>query len=891
MFEALHELWYRIRSRFQREDLDAELAEELKAHAAFLEEEAIRGGASHDEARRAAAIRLGNMTSIREKTRERWSFGWIESLLQDTKYAFRFLRRSPGFTAVAILSLALGIGANATVFTVADKLLFSAPAHIADPSGLHLINVQRTYERSGDRPYSSGSFFSEAYALREQAKSFSAVALYTPPTSVRMGRGPDAPRIKESLITADFFDVLGVHPIKGRFLLPDDDTPDASEVAAVISHGFWKKQFGGADSAVGSRYRSSGLNFLIVGVAPKGFTGLELDAADAWIPVRPAAPQRIRRDWMSWTGTVKVVARLRDGSSPVAAAAEATVILRRLPEIKKFGNVQETVALGPLLEARGPGEQSNAVKVSTCLVVAALLVLVVACANLANLLLVRAMTRRREIALRLAVGISRARLVTQMMIESLILAVAGSSAAWLLARWSGDTLRALVFPNLQWGTSTFDVRVFVFASLCGTTVALIATLAPAIRMTRSDVAGALRSAAHQLTASTGRLRQGLLVVQVAMSVVMIIGASAFSRSLEEAYRFDMGLDVDRVITTRMFVESDSLSPAEQLAMLEESARRLRNIPGIERVTLSGLLPLAGSSSMNISNPQIPDSKTGGARWDVTPELLRTLQFHLVRGRLITESDVSRGAMGPIMVTETAAAKLWPNSDPLGQCARIGADSMPCLTVVGVVRDLRQFSLRDKPIVAALVGRAEPDLSFASYIVARTRPGANQDDLMSAIKLALRDVRPDLSSLDVRTLSKALEQDYQPLRLGSVTVGTFALLSIVLAAIGLYGILSFGVAQRAIEFGIRSALGARAGQLLTSAVGESMIVVAFGILVGVGVSWFAGTSISALLFQASARDASSYMYAACILAITAVVAATVPAVRATRVDPATALRAD
>lgn len=896
MFESLHELWFRIRSRFNRDDLDAELAEELRAHAEFLEEEAIRGGASRDEARRAAANRLGNMTNIREATRERWSFGWVEALLQDTKYAFRFLRRSPGFTIVAVLSLALGIGANATVFTVADKLLFSAPAHIKNSKELLTVNVRRAYVGSAPPMFRGMTLFPEYFALKEQSKSFAEIALATSVERVRLGRGPLAPRIKESMVTPNFFGTLGVQPHRGRFLLPDDDVPNKSEYPAVISYGFWKRQFGGADSVIGARFTTTDIHFVVVGVAPDQFTGADIDAVDVWVPLGAVAPERISAAWKTSTGGwPKMLVRLRPGVPASAAEAEATVIVRRIPDKPGLLPAEETVALGSVIEARGPGDQSAEVRVSTRLVIASVLVLIAACANLANLLLVRALTRRREIALRLAIGVTRRRLAAQMLIEALIIALAGAIAAFIAANWGGTALRQLVFPELQWGATAMNVRVFMFSVLCGTAVALIATIAPAIRMTRADVSLALRSAAPQLTSSTGKLRQSLLALQVALSVLLIVGAAAFSKSLNEAYKFDMGIDVDRLATVRFAFESDSLNAVSRLSTLEEAAERVRRIPGVERAAVAAQLPLAGATNWVIRIPERELSDRDFAvSWEVTPDMLPTIGLRLTRGRWFDAGDVGSGMISPVLMSEYGARTLWPGVDPIGRCVRLGRDATePCHPVVGVIKDLRSRSLHDEVGISMLIGAAKPDVNkrFAGYVVIRAKQNVDVATLIQPSRTALLNLRNDISNITAKPIASALDSDYRPLRLGAVTFGSFALLAVLLSAVGLYGILSFSVTQRTGEFGIRSALGARASHLVSSVVREGMAMVVVGMVIGMALSWYASTAIAALLFQSSARDAAPYVCALVVLGLVALAASIIPALRATRVDPATALRAE
>ena len=888
MLTFLRSLWYRLSSRFRRRSLESDFAEELRVHREFLEEEARREGLTDDEARHQAALRLGNGTAISEQTRDAWSFGWLDAVSRDARYAARFLRRSPGFTSVAVISLALGIGANAAVFSVVDRLLLRAPAHVSDANNVYAVNVRRIYDPAKPRPFYNGITFPEIFALKETGSSFSAVVPYFAPSRVRLGRGPDAPRIKESPVGAEFFRVLGVRPVLGRFFIDDDARPDTPEHPAVISYGFWKRQFAGARTAIGARLLLSGVEVTVIGVAPAGFTGVEMDAADVWCLLESVAPLRIQPNWKEWDGySPRAVVRLKEGVPPPTADAEATMILRRLPERSdRRSAVEETVRLGSVLPGRAAAEQPAEVKVSTRLMIAAILVMLAACANLANLLLVRALTRRREIALRLAVGISRRRLVAQLVLESLIIAALGAGAALLAARWGGGALRALVFPQMQWATQPVDTRIMVYSTVCAVIVALLATLAPAIRMTRADVALALRSASPQLAMSTGRWRQGLLAVQVALSVILVVGAAAFGQSLRRAYEFDMGIDVDRLIVTRLFLEDDSLNVAGRRVMFEEAMRRASRVPGVERLSIAEAVPLGGNSVVPVKGPR--GDSGFSVVWNVTPDLQQALGFRLIRGRWIEEAD-TRGNQVAI-VTETFARRMFPGSTGLGECARFGADTNPCREIIGVIRDLRTRSIRDEAPMAALLPTAAPELDETSaYLVVRT--SGDMGVLQPALHAVLRDVRSDLSTVEMRPLAQLLDTDYRPLRLGTTMFGVFAVLAIILAGVGLFGILAFSVTQRTSELGIRSALGAKAGDLVRLVVGEGLAIVGAGLALGGLASWFASTAVQSLMFNTTVRSATPFLLAAITLVAAALCASAIPAWRAARVDPAIALRAE
>jgi predicted permease len=476
-----------------------------------------------------------------------------------------------------------------------------------------------------------------------------------------------------------------------------------------------------------------------------------------------------------------------------------------------------------------------------------------------------------------------------MTVEALTIAAVGTVAALIVASWAGGALRTLVFPNLQWPTDAVNGRVLLFAASCAVLVALVATVAPAIRMTRADVAKALRSAAPQLVMSTGRLRQSLLVLQVALSVLLVVGGAVFSQSLRRAYEFDMGVDLDRIVVSRFFLEADTIGGNSRRIMLEEAARRAKGLPGVDRVSIAASIPLLGNGVRKVNTAGL-DSARFAVTWDITPELVNTVGFRVVRGRSFTEDDV-RGGASALMPTETLARQLWPGKDPIGRCARVGVDSSPCLPVVGVVRDLRQRSVREDAAPAVLVGTAAPDLSssLSAYLVTRTT--ADPRRLVSELQRVFRDVHPDVATLEIRRYSESLDADYRPLRLGAAMFGSFAVLSVLLAAVGLYGVLSFTVTQRTSEFGVRAALGARRSRIIGHVMGGGLAIVGAGLALGGATGWLASDAVQALLFNTDARAITPYAVAALVLGVVAVGAAAIPAWRASSVDPAIALRAE
>ncbi len=896
MIERFREILFRLRSLVRRGELEVELEEELRVHRELLAEDAERRGILPEEAQRLAAVRLGNASVIRERSRAWWSLGWIESAVQDVRYALRFLRRSPGFTAVAVLSLALGIGANAAVFAVLDRLLLRPPPDVANPERLVSIAVQRTYAPDQVQPYSTYLSFSEIFSIGESATALDSVVAYTSPSLKRLGRGPDALRIKESIVSGDFFKVIGVRPALGRFFIPDDDRADAPDHAAVISYGFWQRQFAGSFDVVGERFNTSGVDWVIVGVAPRGFTGVETDAADVWIPLGAAvATGRLPRDWKKGIYGGNAFARLRKGATVAHAGAEATLIVNRVTWPRGYdpGKTRgqgwldhpgprsgRAVTRGAGLDATGDRRAAGVDR------------RVRQCGQPAPRACVVAQARDRACAW--PSGSRAGRLVSQLMLEALLLALAGTLAALLGARWAGGALRHLVFPTTTWSGGPIDARLVAFAALAAAVVAMLAGVVPAIRFTRSDVALELRSSAPQLTRSTGHVRQALLVLQVALSVVLVVGASVFAQSLQRALDTDVGMDLDRLIVARISLESDTQSVAARTDMLEEGARRIALVPGVERAVVTPMVPFTEATPWppsrfpgSTARPwAAPIRRAMGAR----PDVISTLGLRLRSGRWIDDAEWRSGAH-VVLIDDALARKLWHGASAIGRCIRLGADTSPCLDIVGTVGNLYDRSIRHDPVAAAIVPPSGRGLGsfFKGEILVRTTGSA--DRFVSPVRDALRGLNPDLATLDVKPLAAALDYEYRPLRLGTTMFGSFALLALLLAGVGIYGLLAFGVAQRAAEMGIRAALGARSGQLIGLVAREAIVDCAIGLVIGVTLSWFAARSVEKLLFDTSVHSAAPYLISIAVLGTVATLASIVPARRVACVDPVKALRAE
>lgn len=892
MLTPLRALRYRLASFFRRRELIAELNEEMRLHREMLAEDARHGGLPADEAARAAAIRLGNATVIRERSAEWWSVPAVENFARDLRYAVRFLRRSPVFTAVAVLSIALGVGANAAVFTIVDHVFFRPPVGISDPGG-----VKRLYLRAevpGRPAFVLSTLDWEEYFAVDTLAVFRTVAGFQYPSPVRVRSGFDAPTIDRSLVTGRYFSLLGVRPALGRLFAADDDRDGAPPVV-VLSHAYWRRAFG-ADSAVLGRVLTlGGLQATVIGVAQAGFTGLHLKPADAWMPAAPVLSlgQYLGPTWRTGRNTksVNTVVRLADGVLDDVAAAVVQMRVQDLPSTARFlPGGRYSAELGSLIEARGPGRRDGGIEVSMRLAAAALLVLLAACANLGSLLLARGLARERELAVRLAIGVSRRRLLGQLLAESLVICSIGALSALLIAQVGGRLLRSLVMPDVEWTSAPVDGRIISLTLLTTVIVGVVASAFPAWRASRTDVGHALRTG-WQSGAPGHRLRSTLLAFQLAFSLMLLVGAGLFTRSLIRATRLDVGFDAREAITVSM-----SFPPALQAApnlnaILSDAADRLRRVEGVRDVALTVGVPF---SSIYFQRLAIPErditEELKGKSWFLFPATgsgMRALGIRLVRGRLLEDTDV-RGSSPVVVVTEGLATHLWPGSDPIGKRLRVGADSLPYREVVGVVRDLVTTDITRAGEAHFFV---HPDqLGWTSNTIV-ARAGGPADEVALRIRSALVGWRTDYATLTVRPIGVRLDEQMRPWRLGAMVFAGFGVIALVLAAIGVFGIVSFVVTRRSAEFGIRAALGASRLRLAALVLSGTVGFAATGIVVGVAASLAASRWLRDVLFETSARDTLSIAAAAILLLLTTVLAALPPVRRAARADPVSALRVE
>ena len=885
--------------------VDADVDAELQFHFEMTVRDLVSSGVPVDDARREARRRFGDVDRFREQLGEidRQRVGQerrmdiLDAIRQDIRYAVRGLRLQPAFAAVVVLTFALGIGANATMFGILDRILLQPPAGIAEPE-----RVMRVAVRIGiDADEFTTDYFSyPAYTdLRDNVAAFERVAMYTQPAAVSLGRGAAASRLRASMVSSTFFPTLGVRPALGRFITREEDIEPRGTPAAVISYGLWQRLFAGDSTVLGKVLELGAERYPIVGVAPKGFTGVDLRPVDVWVPVTAFRASDSGDGWVTNRDFIwmQIVARLRAGVTAEQAALQVAQAYQA-GELQGPGRERRANRrYAGVLVSTNPADarrDDQDLKVSKLLAGVSLIVLLIACANVANLLLARALRRRREIAVRVALGVGRGRLIAQLLIESVVLALLGGLGALAVVRWGAQALRAMLFENVYWPDSPVDGRVLAFTALITLLTGIVTGMIPAIQMSHPDLVSALKQGSRLGSVHHSRTRSALLIAQAALSVVLLIGTGLFVRSLRNVNELRLGIETDRVLIASLDLRSVGYRQPEIDAIYRRMEERLRLMPGVERASVSAALPFSSSFAERIRLPgrdSLPRVKDGGPYLNaVTSGFFATTGMRILRGRGFTEGDRA-GSARVAVVNETMAKLYWPGENAIGQCLLIGADSMPCTEVVGVAENSRRQSLIESETIQYFLPLGQhPEWMRDRTLLVRPR-GDDPVRMIAQVQRELQGVAPNLPYAEVRPMGSLVSGELRPWRLGATMFGIFGGLALLVAAVGLYSVISYGVAQRMHEMGVRVALGAKTGDVLRLVVSQGVWVAVAGIAIGAAIALAAGQLVSSLLYETSTRDPLVFAVVALTLLLVAVAASLIPAWRATRVDPAVALRGE
>lgn len=817
----------------------------------------------------------------------------MDTFAQDIRLALRQLLRHRSWTLVAGITLALGIGANSSVFTLINTTLFK-PMDVPDAGRLVWV-TQRT-ARGGQYRNLSYPAFQEFQARQDV---FTGVAAFSN-TSLAMG-GTTPERVNGLMVSANLFDVLQLRPLAGRSFLPAEDSAGAVTPVVIISEALWRRRFGAAPGIINATILINGQNFTVVGVAPAGFKGIGLtDPADLFIPiamnrlVNPGMPDLLTNPRAIW---LRSLARLQPGVSAARATAALGIVNKQQEAALRPDPDNRLVAEAvPMAGGLDPSSRREVLPVFSLLMVVPVLVLVVACANVASLLLARGATRRREFAVRRAVGASRGRLVRQLLTEALVLAVLAGLLGVLLSTW----LSALIvrLGNIPAAITTAlvpDGRVLAFTTAVALLTTILFGLLPALSASSPSVVPGLKDEGGGITVARRRhrLRDAFIVAQVAVSLLLLITAGLFLRSLDKALHVDPGFAPSHLGTVSFDVGLQRYSADRAANFYRQLREEVDAMPGVESSALVTSLPLGG---VTYGSDILPEGATGdarrlGASFTATlPGYFGTMGIPLVAGRDFDANDQPGSAL-VVIVNQTLARQFWPGLDPIGKRMRLMAQTEgPLLTVVGVARDGKYRDLTESPQPFYYLPQPQ-ELEFGTGISLVVRSTGSIDPVLRALPKIFATLDPDLPLARVASYADLLRDRMDKQSAASAALGVFGLLAMLLAALGLYGITTYGVAARTREIGIRMSLGARGGRVLGLFVGEGLRLAGVGVGIGLLLSAAASKLLAGFLFGLSAMDGLTFAGGAVVLVVVAAVASYLPARRATRVDPMAALRSD
>ncbi|HEX9918310.1 MAG TPA: ABC transporter permease [Pyrinomonadaceae bacterium] len=812
------------------------------------------------------------------------------TLWQDLRYGARMLGKSPGFTLVAVAVLALGIGANTTIFSLINGMLLRPLVGVESPE--RLVAVYTSDYSSG--PYGTSSH-PDYVSFRDGANAFEGLAAYQT-TSVNLTESDEPERLRGESVTGNYFKVLGVSVSAGRTLLPEDEVAAGGNPVIVISHNLWQRRFNSDPTLVNRTVNLEGRAHTVVGIVAENFRGLHIASSpEFWQPMPPP------RSGPSARGSrgLMLVGRLRDGATPQEANAQLTSIAAQLaqdfPETNR-GTLERPDEPRPITVTRqtriGEKQRKTIVGVSGMLMLMVGLVLLIACANVANLLLARASVRRREIAIRLALGSSRLRLIQQLLTESMCLAILGGLLGLLLTLWTSDFLPKFFPAEMASGLDlSVDWRVLGFTLGLSLLTGILFGLAPALQASRQNLLSALKddTGAPEVR-GFGRfgLRNGLVVLQVALSLILLICAGLFMRSLRAASTADPGFDAENVLLTHMEMRGVKMGREEQELFYQRVQEQVAALPGVRAVALSYIVPISGGGMRNsvwIEGYQPrPNEDTELNTNIVSPNYFKTLGIPLVNGRDFGTADTAK-APGVVVINEEFARRYFPGENPLGKRLRTDSEG-PYLEVVGVAKNAKYRGLREEPLPFFYTPLAQGAQSSMTLFV---RTDGDPLAVLPSVRSELKSLDKNLTLFQVNTLSAHLDEALSSDRMIAVLLGVFGVAALLLAAVGLYGVMSYAVARRTHEIGVRMALGAQAGDIIKLVLWQGMVLLLVGGVVGLAASYALTRLMSSLLYGISATDPLTFAGITLLMACVALLACYLPARRATKVDPMVALR--
>ena len=843
-------------------------------------EENIRGGMTPEEALHAARRQFGNQTLLREVSREVWGFNALETLIRDLRYGVRALRKNPGFTLAAVLTLGLGIGATTAIFSALNPILFEPLPY---PHAERIVSVWDF--RAGGAPLQVT--FGTFREVSERARSFDALAAMNAWQPTVTGGG-EPERLEGQRVSADYFRVLGVLPAVGRDFDPPEDEPGGRNVV-VLGDALWRRRFGGDAAVVGREIRLDDSLYTVVGVMPKEFENVPAPSAQLWAPLQ--YDTSLPPEGHEWGHHLGMIARLRAGVRLDQARRELDAISRApVPGFSRPAHA----ALDQGLMIRSLQDDVTAGVKPTLLAVlgAVSLLLLIACVNVTNLLLARGAQRRREFAMRVALGATRARLVRQMLAESLLLSSVGGALGLLAAKLGVDALVALSPAGLPRAAAIgVGGTAFAFAAAVTTLVGLLVGLATSLPVSRVDLRAGVQQSSSRVAGGQRLTRRALVVAEVALALVLLVSAGLLLRSLERLFAVDPGFDASHLLTMQVQTSGRRFDKETTDRFFAQALEAVRRVPGVGAAGFTSQLPLSGDSDEYgaLFEGDPPGTAYNVFRYAVSPGYLETTGIPLRRGRLLDEHD-TEGAPPVVVISESLAKIKFGDQDPIGRRVHIGPTDRPRFTIVGVVGDVKQVSLaKSQPEAVYIPTTQSWFVDSALSLVVRARGDAAA--LAPAVRQAIWSVDKDRPVARVATMEGLLDRSAAERRFALVLFEAFGAAALVLAAVGIYGLLSGSVTERTREIGVRLALGATRRDILSLVVRQGMKLAGLGVVIGLAGAAAASHALVSLLYGVSRLDPATYLGVVALLVIVSAVACWLPAWRASRVDPSITLRAE